>query len=161
MLRYIPHDITEDDPEREEFCRFGDPRDQLIRSLEKLVTGYPPRESYDAQECHGLYSGPTSIALLLLHISRNHPHVNIKGLSPEYWANKYLSGKRTFSAVTTANCGVINEYLAFHAVHATAYLGDPMDIKKFWEALRPTVNATERISPLPPFLVHSLFQGLK
>ena len=152
MLRYIPHDIPShmNDPDLEGLRCTEDPREQLIKSLEKLVSGYPPRISYDAQECHGLYSGPTSIVLLFLQISQSHPHLNIKGQSPKSWANEYLSGKRTFSAVTAANCGVINELLAFHAVHAITYLDDTMDLQKFWAALRPTVEARERmVFPYP------------
>ena len=157
MLRYIPHGIPSNiaDSDLEVFCRTGDPQGQLINSLEKLVTGYPPKKSYDAWECHGLYSGPTSIALLFLHFSRSHPHLDIKGLSPQRWAYGYLSGQRTFSAVTAANCGVANEFLAFHAVHATTYLGDTMDFQKFWAAIRPIVKVTERMLPFIP--VHSLF----
>ena len=142
--RYIPHDIPSNIPGLERLYRTDGPREQLVKSLEKLVTGYPPKKSYDAQECHGLYSGPTSIAFLFLHISRSHPNLKIKGSSPRDWANDYLYGKRTFSAVTAANCGVINEFLAFHAVHATTYLGDTMDLTKFWGALTPVVEATER-----------------
>ena len=157
MLRYIPHGIPShmNDPDFEGLRCTADPREQLIKSLEKLVPGHPPKTSYDAQECHGLYSGPTSIALLFLHISRSHPHLNIKGLAPQSWANEYLSGKRTFSAVTAANCGVINEFLAFHAVHAITYFDDTMDLQKFWAALRPTVEAGERMEfPYPsPFSI--------
>ena len=144
MFRYIPHDIPTNDPDLERLYRPEDAREQLIKSLEKIVTGYPPRESYDAQECHGLYSGPTSIAFLFLHISRSHPNLKIKESSPRSWADGYLYGKRTFSAVTAANCGVINEFLAFHAVHATTYLDDTMDLLKFWAALAPAIEATER-----------------
>ena len=151
-LRYI-------DPDLEGPRRAEDARDELIKSLEKLVTAYPPKRSYDAEECRGLYSGPTSIAYLFLQISRSHPHLKVQGSSPQDWAAAYLSGKRTFSAVTSANCGVINEFLAFHAVHATTYLDDTMDIQKFVAALRSTLKAEERtFIPIP---VHSPFRGYK
>ena len=157
-LRYIPHDIPSNDPDLGRLRRTEHPREQLIKSLEKVVVGYPPRESYDIQECHGLYSGPTSIALLFLHISRSYPDLKIKELSPLNWANQYLYGKRAFPAVTTANSGVINEFLAFHAVHATTYLDDSMDLQKFCAALHPIIKATERA--FPPIPVHSPFKGL-
>lgn len=154
----MPQDIPSDDPDPEGLCRTEDPREQLIKSLEAVVAGYPPRKSYDIQECQGLYSGPTSVALLFLHISRSHPDLKIKELSPRSWANEYLHGKRTFSAVTAANSGVINEFLAFHAVHATTYLADTMDLQKVMAALSPTIKATERaFSPYPsPFSFSSV-----
>ncbi|KAL8797138.1 MAG: hypothetical protein Q9195_000605 [Heterodermia aff. obscurata] len=152
-LRYMAHDISGNDPDLEGIRSTEDPRGQLIKSLKKLVKGYPPKNSYDIEECHGLYSGPTSIAFLFLHISRSHPDLKIKGLSPRDWAAAYLSGKRTFSAVTSANCGIINEFLAFHAVHATTYLDDVMDLQKFLAALESTVKTTERmLFPYPRLL---------
>ena len=108
--RYIPSDL-------DQLHHVVDPTSELVKSLEKIVTGYPPKESYDSHECHGLYSGPTSIAFLFLQIARTHRNLSILGKEPESWAKEYLSGKRDFIFPSVDKNGVGNETLAFHAIN--------------------------------------------
>ncbi|KAL8719852.1 MAG: hypothetical protein Q9225_003205 [Loekoesia sp. 1 TL-2023] len=103
------------------------PRQQLVLSLEKLLKGFPPREDYSRHELHGLYSGPTSIACLFLNISQMCPDLVVNGHHLRTWFKAYLSAKRHAPHVSADDCGVINETLAFSAVHA-ALTGDQQDI---------------------------------
>ena len=95
-----------------------DPAQQLSHALTSLTQSYPPQDAYSSHECHGLYSGPTSIAYLFLHLSRSHPKLKVSGHGPLHWAKAYLAGKRSVASVTASKNGVISEELAFYAVHA-------------------------------------------
>ena len=99
------------------------PRKQLIRSLESLVQAYPPKHSYTRHELHGLYSGPTSIAYLFLHLAQSHPDLVVGGHHASSWCKAYLSPSRlrdclNGAGTTVDKCGVINEELAASAVLA-------------------------------------------
>ena len=110
-----------------------------MQSLEKLVTGYPPKSQYDHDECKGLYSGPTSVAYLFLQLSRSHPDLKIKGSLPKQWAMLYLEGWRSFAAVTVENNGIRSEWLAYHAVRAAAGENDIQiaeSVQTFWSAIK-------------------------
>lgn len=120
MRRHLDHDRPRDECDWDDVVWIYDPMEQMIESLEKLVTGYPPKNQYDGPECKGLYSGPTSIAYLFLQLSRSHPNLQINGFPPEVWLMWYLEGDRTFAAVTLEKNGISSEILAYHAVFAAA-----------------------------------------
>ena len=105
-----------------------DPGQQLLHALTSLTQSYPPQNIYSSHECRGLYSGPTSIAYLFLHLSRTHPQLQISGHGPLHWAKAYLAGKRSAALVTASRNGVINEELAFYAIRA-ALTQDLLDVK--------------------------------
>ncbi|KAL8937014.1 MAG: hypothetical protein Q9216_004643 [Gyalolechia sp. 2 TL-2023] len=105
----------------------GIPQQELVLSLEKLLQGYPPQETYSRHECHGLYSGPTSIACLFLSLSLTHPALIVGGHHSKSWCKAYLSGDRDVIQVSADKCGVISETLALLAVHA-ALTGNQRDI---------------------------------
>ena len=94
------------------------PLQHLETSLKKITQEYPPRGSYNARECLGLYSGPTSIAYLFLKLDQYMPELKVLGHRPRYWAKAYLFGVRPESALSVSADynGVINEKLAYHAV---------------------------------------------
>ena len=132
--RYIPSDL-------DQLHQNLDSTKELVTSLEKIVTGYPPKDSYDSYECHGLYSGPTSIAYLFFCLSRTHPHLSIRGQIPELWARAYLHGKRNFLPATVDKNGVGNETLAFHAVKAVTMWD--LDDEKLRTWMEPVYNSLE------------------
>ncbi|KAI4122915.1 MAG: hypothetical protein LQ338_005548 [Usnochroma carphineum] len=110
--RYIPNHTSAS-------LKEADPHQQLVLCLEQLVKGYPPLTYYSKHELHGLYSGPTSIAYLFLHLSHTHPDLIIASHHAKSWCEAYIAAEeRRVSGVTAENCGVINEELAFCAVSA-------------------------------------------
>ena len=141
MPRFIAHPVQHHPADPEKFHRTQDPLGQLVGSLTRVVTEYPPRDTYKTHECHGLYSGPTSIAYLFLQLSRTHPSLAIAGYEPRQWIEQYLLGDSAFSAVTTTHNGVISEILAFHAVRAAAYQSDTVDVEKLVNNIRPILEA--------------------
>src|ERR1700739_1104084 len=88
-----------------------DPKQELKLSLIELLTKSPPKKHYGADECHGLYNGPTSIAYLFLHLSLTHPNLQIASYTPAQWCKRYLAGKRSSQTakVKSYHCGIIAE----------------------------------------------------
>ncbi|KAI4116321.1 MAG: hypothetical protein LQ345_003238 [Seirophora villosa] len=122
VQRYLPNDA-------QTLLKEPDPSRQLLLCLNSLVKNYPPMANYSRHEAHGLYSGPTSVAYLFLHLSRLQPHLIIAGHHANSWCRAYLSGERQVNGVTADNCGVINEVLASYAVNA-ALTGDETAIRE-------------------------------
>ncbi|KAL8770510.1 MAG: hypothetical protein Q9209_003766 [Squamulea sp. 1 TL-2023] len=99
------------------------PHEQLVQCLQKIIEAYPPRSNYSRHDLHGLYSGPTSIAYLFLHLARSHPALVVGGHHALSWCKAYMSPStrshgRHEAEVTVDKCGVINEELAGCAVLA-------------------------------------------
>ena len=111
MARYIDYQNFETPPP-------ANSSQELIVSLTKVVTGFPPRNNYSKHDLHGLYSGPTSIAYLFLVLSRSSPELIVAHRNPAYWCRKYLYNSQHEVPVTPSRCGVANETLARLAVGA-------------------------------------------
>ena len=120
-----------------------DPAQQLSQALTSLTKSYPPQNTYSSHECHGLYSGPTSVAYLFLHLSRTHPQLQISGHGPLSWAKAYLAGKRSAALVTASKNGVINEELAFYAIHA-ALTQDHQQVKTLVNSIMTGLLTADR-----------------
>ena len=129
------------DPSKEQIP--AEPAQQLLQTLTSLTQFYPPQNAYSSHECHGLYSGPTSIAYLFLHLSRTHPQLKISGHGPLSWAKAYLAGERSAGSVTASKNGVINEELAFYAIHA-ALTQDLHDVKLLTRSIEDGVTTAEQ-----------------
>ena len=119
------------------------PGQQLLQALLSLTRSYPAQDTYNSHECHGLYSGPTSIAYLFLHLSRTHPQLNVSGHSPMQWAKAYLTGQRSVVSVTASKNGIINEKLAFYAVHA-ALTQNLHDVKLLAKSIKDGILTAEQ-----------------
>ena len=113
MARYIDHKSFKTPPP-------ADSTQELVASLTKIVTGFPPRNNYSKHDLHGLYSGPTSIAYLFLVLSKSSPELIIAHRNPGCWCRKYLYDSHPEVPVTPSRCGVANETLARLAVAAVA-----------------------------------------
>ncbi|MCJ1254853.1 hypothetical protein MMC24_002669 [Lignoscripta atroalba] len=113
------------------------PQLQLTQSLTKIVQDYPPLPHWPDHVLGGLYTGPTSISYLFLHLSQTHLDLLIEGHPPKYWCKAYLDGTRSPQHVKPSNCGIINEELAFYAVSA-ALTKDISYIQRIEKAL-PTI----------------------
>ncbi|KAI4160842.1 MAG: hypothetical protein LQ342_005367 [Letrouitia transgressa] len=111
-LRYIPN-------HQSELLKAPDPLAELTLSLTTLTTSFPPRSNYPPHFLQGLWSGPTSIAYLFLHLSVSHPNLQISSHDPKYWCEAYLSGSYySTPAVSPDRCGIANDTLAYYAVSA-------------------------------------------
>ncbi len=113
MARYIDRKDFEAPPP-------ADFSQELVASLTKIVTDFPPRNNYSKHDLHGLYSGPTSIAYLFLALSKSSPELIIAHGNPDYWCRRYLHNSHPEVPVTPSRCGVANETLAHLAVSAAA-----------------------------------------
>ena len=141
------------DPSKEHL--HAHPGEQLKLALCSLLQSYPPKKTYGADECHGLYSGPTSIACLFLHLGRTHPQLWFSGQGPSASAAMaygpgppaialaYLAGKRPPALVTASRNGVINEELALCAVHA-ALTADLDTVKSLARSIKDSVLTEDR-----------------
>ncbi|KAL8702947.1 MAG: hypothetical protein Q9201_003876 [Fulgogasparrea decipioides] len=111
VQRYIPNQTPQ-------LFKEDHPQQQLLHCLDSILHVYPPRDHYSHHDFHGLYSGPTSIAYLFLHLSHTHPDLVINSHHCKTWCEAYLSAKRPANDITGNKCGVIHETLAFSAVSA-------------------------------------------
>lgn len=96
----------------------------LRAALEDIVTNYPPRSRYPQEALHGLWSGPTGIAYLLLSVSARRPDLGpLRGRSAADWARAYLGpgGSRGHSLrLGSHGCGIGDEKMAYEAVRCAA-----------------------------------------
>ena len=102
------------------------PHTHLVECLSHLLSTCPPSKPWAAKfndgRMNGIFAGPTSIAYLFLNLAHSHPDLEISGKVPKDWCDAYLDcGQEEVECSTTRNCGVINEYLAYHAVKAAAH----------------------------------------
>ncbi|KAI0974628.1 hypothetical protein F4678DRAFT_383402 [Xylaria arbuscula] len=96
-----------------------DAQSELIASLKRITRLYPPVHTCSTSwSFGGLYSGPTSIALLFYRLSQIYPNLEFEYQSLLEWAQAYLQlGARTPKrAPTPCHCGVGEEALAHLAL---------------------------------------------
>ncbi|KAJ8112965.1 hypothetical protein ONZ43_g5266 [Nemania bipapillata] len=101
--------------------READARNELLASLRRLVKLHPPVHTCSTGwSFQGLYSGPTSIALLFYRLSQVYPDLEFEHQSLHQWARAYLQlGARTHKrAPTPSHCGIGDETLAHLALEA-------------------------------------------
>ncbi|KAL6719698.1 Checkpoint protein hus1 [Lecanora helva] len=124
MKRYIDYPSLPVPPQ-------ADPLAELISSINKILSVSPPQQSYSHQSCHGLYSGPTSLAYLFHNLAKSHPDLRIDQKPPEALCAAYLRGKRrTNGPVDPKHCGIANERLAYLAVSAI-HRGEAAPVEEF------------------------------
>jgi hypothetical protein len=90
----------------------------MQQALEDIIKNYPPLNQYDRHSLEGLWSGPTGIAYLFLHVSAAHPKLIISGHHALTWAKSYIKGSRGSLRVSSSRCGIGDENLCYHAVAA-------------------------------------------
>ncbi|KAK4118402.1 hypothetical protein N657DRAFT_583706 [Parathielavia appendiculata] len=114
----------------------GDTERYLKAALEDIVTNYPPRSRYPPETLHGLWSGPTGVAYLLLQVSARRPELIIKGQSAEHWARAYIApGSRGHNLrLGSHGCGTGDEKLAYEAVRC-AVSRDLSDVPQFMSSV--------------------------
>ncbi|AEO58594.1 hypothetical protein MYCTH_2306044 [Thermothelomyces thermophilus ATCC 42464] len=95
----------------------------LRAALEDIVTNYPPRSRYPQEALHGLWSGPTGVAYLLLTVSARRPDLTLQGRPAADWARAYLGpgGSRGHNLrLGSHGCGIADEKMAYEAVRCAA-----------------------------------------
>ncbi|GAB7347338.1 hypothetical protein MBLNU459_g4279t2 [Dothideomycetes sp. NU459] len=98
-----------------------DPNKQLIASLTRLVTQYPPA---DIRAGGGLYTGPTSIAYLFLVLQQLYSSLLIEGIQLGTWSAAYLKQSqdhiKSFPGPRVGKCGISDDILALLAIGAAS-----------------------------------------
>lgn len=110
--RYIANDFPR-------LLNISNTGNQLKAALEDIITNYAPQDEYPPQVLQGVWSGPTGIAYLFLHVSVEHPKLTIAGQPAIGWAREYIKGARNLSELKSKGCGIFDEKLAFEAVRAS------------------------------------------
>ncbi|TKA65811.1 hypothetical protein B0A49_06967 [Cryomyces minteri] len=98
-----------------------DPHKQLIASLTRLVTQYPPDSIPPGG---GLYYGPISIAYLFMVLQSEYPNFTIEEYPMGTWSAVYLKQAqdhmKEYSGPTTKKCGVSDDIMALLAIGAAS-----------------------------------------
>ncbi|KAK5256871.1 hypothetical protein BJ546DRAFT_983324 [Cryomyces antarcticus] len=98
-----------------------DPHKQLIASLTRLVTQYPPASIPPGG---GLYYGPISIAYLFMVLQSEYPNFTIEEYPMGTWSAVYLKQAqdhmKEYSGPTTKRCGVSDDIMALLAIGAAS-----------------------------------------
>ncbi|CZR62195.1 uncharacterized protein PAC_12092 [Phialocephala subalpina] len=109
--RYFPNNSST-------LSKVQDPRAELIHCLTAIVNGAPPQKPWSGKFL-GLYSGPTSIAYLFLHLTKTHPDLIIEGKNGKEWCEAYLDcGSDEIAIDEGKRMGIKNGYLAWRSVKA-------------------------------------------
>ncbi|KAI1757149.1 hypothetical protein F4782DRAFT_216645 [Xylaria castorea] len=101
--------------------RAGDTHNELLASLKRITQLHPPVHTCSTGwSFGGLYSGPTSIALLFYRLSQTYPDLEFEHQSLLESAQAYLRlGERTSErAPTPGHCGIGDETLAHLTLRA-------------------------------------------
>ncbi|RYC63002.1 hypothetical protein CHU98_g3228 [Xylaria longipes] len=101
--------------------RVVDGRNELLASLKRVTQLHPPVHTCSTGwSFSGLYSGPTSIALLFYRLSQIYPDLQFEHQSLLEWSQAYLQlGARTHRRTPTpSHCGIGDETLAHLALGA-------------------------------------------
>lgn len=78
---------------------FAKPEEELQSSLQKLVNIFPPRSEYPPHILQGLWSGPTSIALLFHNLYLVKNEYEICGKKVSWWRDEYLNRRHQHGSV--------------------------------------------------------------
>lgn len=94
------------------------PNDLLETTLETLLAAHPPQQKYNEELQKGVFSGYTSLAYLLLQISRLYPEMSIDGLTLLQHSARYLEPISDQPALREINGGLHCERLSVHVLRA-------------------------------------------
>lgn len=98
-----------------------DPNKQLVASLTRIVTQYPPA---DLSPFGGFFKGPISIAYLFLVLQQLYAELTIEGIPLGTWSAAYIKQAqdhiKEFSGPTVGKCGVMDDILAMIAIGAAS-----------------------------------------
>ena len=97
----------------------ADAHDELVQSLTRLVTTYPPGS---LRPSGGLYYGPLSIAYLLLCLHECYPDLQLRNCTLRTWASEYrqkvVAHPSQSRGPTVDKCGVIDQGMTNLALEA-------------------------------------------
>jgi len=119
--RYDPSPIRR--PNEQQQCTdiVSDAYKQLVASLTRIVTQYPPAE---VRAGGGLYTGPTSIAYLFLILQQQYADLAIEDHQLGTWSAAYLKQAqdhiKSFPGPRVGKCGIMDDILALLAIGAAS-----------------------------------------
>jgi lantibiotic modifying enzyme len=107
-----------------------DPHKQLMSSLDRLITEYPP---HHVPAGGGLYYGPISVAFLFYALHRIYPDLKLDDYPLNTWSAAYIEQAQAhikeFPPPSPSKCGVSNDIMSLLALYAvTAH--DPDTVKE-------------------------------
>ncbi|KAF2674537.1 hypothetical protein BT63DRAFT_419822 [Microthyrium microscopicum] len=98
-----------------------DPKKQLIASLTRLLTSYPPQLIPPGG---GLYYGPVSIAYLFFVLQRMYPEMLVEEQPLAVWSAAYLkqaeNHMKSYPGPEAQKCGVSDDIMAMVAIDAAS-----------------------------------------
>lgn len=96
-----------------------DAHKQLLASLERLITDYPPHKIPPGG---GLYYGPISVAYLFYALHREYPDLQLDDYPLNTWSAAYIeqaqANIKDFPAPSPSKCGVSNDIMSLLALYA-------------------------------------------
>ncbi|EGS20263.1 uncharacterized protein CTHT_0040020 [Thermochaetoides thermophila DSM 1495] len=132
----------------------------LTNALEDIISNFPPRNRYPSEFLHGLWSGPTGIAYLLLQVSSRKPELTIAGRTVKDWARAYIGSTPASRGhnlrLGSHGCGIGDERLAYEAVRCSVFAGEDSDtdrqnVKTF---VRSVMQIMDAVSEYPDELLY-------
>ncbi|EMD84914.1 hypothetical protein COCHEDRAFT_119950 [Bipolaris maydis C5] len=107
-----------------------DPHKQLLASLDRLITDYPP---HHIPPGGGLYYGPISVAFLFYALHDLYPDLKLDGYPLNTWSAAYIEQAQThikeFPPPSPKKCGVSNDIMSLLALYAIT-AKDPDTVKE-------------------------------
>jgi lantibiotic modifying enzyme len=121
-----------------------DPHKQLLSSLDRLITEYPPHR---VEPGGGLYYGPISVAFLFYALHNLYPDLKLDDYPLNTWSAAYIEQAQThikkFPAPSPSKCGVSNDIMSLLALYAVT-AQDPDTVKELCDhaavMLEPETN---------------------
>ncbi|KAL5113580.1 hypothetical protein ACEQ8H_008528 [Pleosporales sp. CAS-2024a] len=121
-----------------------DAHKQLLSSLRRLVTDYPPHR---VEPGGGLYYGPISVAFLFYALHKLYPDLTLDDYPLNTWSAAYIEQAQThiqkFPPPSPSKCGVSNDIMSLLALYAVT-AQDPETVKELCDhaavMLEPETN---------------------
>ncbi|OAL44067.1 hypothetical protein IQ07DRAFT_522811 [Pyrenochaeta sp. DS3sAY3a] len=107
-----------------------DPHKQLLASLNRLITDYPP---HHIPPGGGLYYGPISVAFLFYALHNIYPELTLDDYPLNTWSAAYIeqaqANIKEFPPPSPSKCGVSNDIMSLLALYAVT-AKDPDTVKE-------------------------------
>jgi lantibiotic modifying enzyme len=117
-----------------------DPHKQLLASLNRLVTDYPPHRIPPGG---GLYYGPISVAYLFYALHQIYPDLTLDEFPMNTWSAAYIEQAQTnikdYPGPSPKKCGVSDDIMSLLALYA-ATAKDPDTVKELCDFAAVTIE---------------------
>ncbi|KAF2465064.1 uncharacterized protein BDR25DRAFT_92756 [Lindgomyces ingoldianus] len=117
-----------------------DPQKQLMASLNRLITDYPPHRIPPGG---GLYYGPISIAYLFYALHNLYPDLTLDEFPMNTWSAAYIeqaqANIKEYPGPSPSKCGVADDIMALLALYAVT-AKDPDTVKEICDFAAVTIE---------------------